>query len=174
MVSQEDKLKKVKEYLDESKKREKRIEKYQKSKGKIKKIEIAESFQQKIVSDINISEKIKNNKIWMYYDFESLTQDKVDSELTRLHKEVEKVETTLIYMGEDPEEHSDIMEFYEERGRIRDQLNAIYEFLSVVRHERIDDLIKNDELERLYGKLPHWRVEQLKEKKNLKILQFKA
>lgn len=55
MVSQEDKLKKVKEYLDESKKREKRIEKYQKSKGKIKKI--AKKFDAP-----SISEKITYKK----------------------------------------------------------------------------------------------------------------
>jgi hypothetical protein len=55
MVSQDYKLKKVKEYLEKVKKKEKRIEKYKTSKGKIKKI--ASKFNAP-----SISEKITYKK----------------------------------------------------------------------------------------------------------------
>ncbi|KKM83335.1 hypothetical protein LCGC14_1310430, partial [marine sediment metagenome] len=56
------------------------------------------------------------------------------------------------------------MGFYEERIKVRDQLDAIYSFLSYIEHERIDDFIKNSSLRIKYGKLPDWRVKELMEK----------
>ena len=111
---------------------------------------------------------IKNNNIWKYYDLEELTQEKVDSELKRLHKEIEGLESTLIYMESNEKGHPDKMKFYEDRIRIRSQLDTLYDFLSCVKHERVTDFIKDTRLESTYGKLPEWRIEQLRKKKAYK------
>ncbi len=94
-----------------------------------------------------------------------MTQEKVDSELTRLHKEIEVVENTLIDMEDNREEHPDIMEFYVERDRIRTRLDTIYEFLSIIWHERISDFIRNTDQIIKCGRPLDWKSEQLKAKK---------
>ncbi len=111
-----------------------------------------------------IPDELKKNKICKFYDLESLSQLKIDSELKRLHKEIEGLENTLTYMEEHEPGHPDKMGFYEERFKVRDQLDAIYSFLSEVERERIDDFIKNSSLRIKYGMLPVWRIKQLKEK----------
>lgn len=126
-----------------------------------------------IAQELYIPDKIKRHKIWKFYDIDTLTQEIIDSELTRLHKEIEEIEKTLIYMEDKYPDNPDKIEFYKERDRIREQLDTIYNFLSEVRHERIRDDLKNDDLEMLYGRLPYWRVNQLKRKKSFYYYHFK-
>jgi len=116
-----------------------------------------------------IPDAIRNNKIWKYYDLETLTQEKVDSELKRLHDEIEGLEKTLIHMEAHEPGHPDKMKFYEDRINLTAQLDTIYGFLSCVRHERVGDFIKDTDLETTYGRLPEWRIEQLKKKKAYKF-----
>lgn len=120
-----------------------------------------------------IPDDIKNNDIWRYYDLESLTQEKVDLELERLHKEIEELESALIHMEEHEQGHPDKMKFYEERIKLRTQLDTLYGFLSTVEQERIDDFIRNSSLRIKYGKIPTWRIEQLKKKKASKYYYLK-
>lgn len=105
-------------------------------------------------------------EISKYYDLESFTQEKLESELKRLHKEIEDLENTLIFMEKEEPGHPDKMKFYEERIIIRDQLNTIYDFLSTVEHERIDGFMRDSKLRTIYGKLPEWRKEQIMKKKS--------
>lgn len=109
----------------------------------------------------------------MYYDIETLTREKIDSELTRLHKEIEALESRLIYLEEIDPKNPEILDFYEEGCRIRDQLDIVYRFLSHVDQERGDDYRRNNSLVRMYGKLPDWRVEQLKRKKSYLYYHFR-
>ena len=101
-----------------------------------------------------IPDELKRNEICRFYDLESLSQGKINSELLRLHKKIEDLENSLIYLEEHEPRHPDIMGFYEERNKVRDQLDAIYFFLSDIERERIDDFIKNSSLTIKYGKLP--------------------
>lgn len=113
-------------------------------------------------------QKVKYDDIAKYYDLESLTQEKVDSELTRLHEEIEKVEKTLIHLEQYNRNNPDIFKFYEKRDKIRDQLDAIYVYLAELEWKRHEDFLKNAELRGIYGRLPEWRIEELKEKRDRK------
>lgn len=55
------------------------------------------------------------HKIWKYYDINTLSQEIIGSELTRLHKEIEAVEETLIYMEGKYPDNPDKIEFYKKR-----------------------------------------------------------
>ncbi|MFW9877511.1 MAG: hypothetical protein ACFFG0_30865 [Candidatus Thorarchaeota archaeon] len=122
---------------------------------------------------LEIPDKIKKNKIWKYYDLETLTQEKVDSELMRLHGEIEGLESTLIFMEAHEPGHPDKMKFYEDRIKLTAQLDTIYDFLSIVEHERINDFIRNTDFEIKYGRLPKWRIEELKRKEASKYYNLK-
>lgn len=117
--------------------------------------------------------KVKYDDIAKYYDLESLTQEKVDSELTRLHKEIEEVEKTLIYLERDDPGNPHKLEFYEERDKIRDQLDAIYVYLAELDWERHEDFLKDAKLRGIYGRLPDWRIEELKKKRASKNYYLK-
>ncbi len=123
-------------------------------------------FHKDIKIDVipKIPDKVKKNKIFRFYDLESLSQEKITSELKRLHKEIEDLEKTLIYMEKHEPGHPDKMGFYSERIKVRSQLDAIYSFLSDIEHERIADFIKDSNLRIKYGKLPDWRVKEIMEK----------
>jgi len=112
----------------------------------------------------SVPDLLSRSGICKFYDVESLSQEKIDSELKRLHKEIEDLEHTLIYLEKHEPGHPDKMDFYSERIKVRSQLDAIYVFLSDIEHERIADFIKNSKL-RQHGKLPDWRVKELKKKK---------
>lgn len=121
-----------------------------------------------------IPDKIKLDKIWKYYDLGSLTQEKVDTELIRLHKEIEELESALIHMERNEPGHPDKGKFYEERIKLTKQLDTIYDFLSEIEHEKLVDFIRNGKLKTMYGKLPEWRVKELKEKRSQKYYHLKS
>jgi len=114
------------------------------------------------------TDDVKYDKIAKYYDLESLTQEKIDSELKRLHKEIEEVENTLIYLERFDPGNPDKLEFYKKRDKIRDQLDAIYVYLAELEWERHKDFIKDTDLIVIYGRLPDWRIEELKKKRERK------
>lgn len=103
-----------------------------------------------------------------YYDLEILTQEKIDMELTRLHKEIEGVENTLVYLEEHDLRNPDIMEFYIKRDKIRDQLDTIYDYLELEEMERSLQDIRDRKLEHIYGRLPDWRLRQKEAEMNKK------
>lgn len=109
---------------------------------------------------------VKYDKISKYYDLEVLTQKELNSELTRLHKEIEEMEIILINLEKKDFNHPDIFNFYRERDRIRSQLDTIYGFLFKISQERFNDFLKDSKLRSIYGRLPNWRLEQLKEKES--------
>jgi len=113
------------------------------------------------------------HKIWKYYDINTLSQEIIGSELTRLHKEIEAVEETLIYMEGKYPDNPDKIEFYKKRDKIRDRLDTIYSFLSLVDQIKRDDIRKNEGLKILYGRLPDWRKNQLKKEKSHPYYLFK-
>ena len=113
------------------------------------------------------------HKIWRYYDIDTLSQGIIDSELTRLHKEIEAVEETLIYTEDKYPDNPDKIEFYKKRDKVRDQLDAIYSFFSLVDQIRQDDIRKNEDLKILYGSLPDWKKNQLKKERSYPFYLFK-
>lgn len=149
------------------------------SQGRIDKIKINKiNSNYHFINTQNSSEelvipyRIKRHKIWKYYDIDTLTQKTIDLDLARLHAQIEMIEGTLIFLESSDSNNPDMIEFYKERDKIRDKLDTIYDFLSVVTQKRLSDALKDDELELLYGRLPEWRVKQMKEKRAFKYYHF--
>jgi len=102
------------------------------------------------------------DKISKYYDLEILTQEKIDTELKLQKQKLEILQNTLIYLEENDHRNPDIMEFYIDRDKIRDQLEILQDYSELKNVEKSLQNINDLKLRRIYGRLPDWRIEQIK------------
>ena len=114
----------------------------------------------------------KYAEIARFYDVETLTEEKIVSEIKRLEKEIKEFHEILLFLEEHDKKNPEKLKFYEERDNKVEQLDAINGFLADLKQEQLNEFSKDTKLRSLYSKLPEWRIQEKRKAEKDKKLNF--
>lgn len=135
---------------------------YLQKRNKRKKIE----EQLHIVFDYIVLQDIKEllENISKFYDIRSLTQIKIKSEKTRLKEDIKILDEALQFLEEKDKDNQYKIDLYLEREFNKAKFNILNHYLELENLINLNKYRKDDELIRIYGKLPNWRIEKFEKR----------
>ena len=87
-----------------------------------------------------------SEEISEFYDIETLTDDKIEREIRKLHQRGERLNEVLAMMERVEGKHPDLMKFYADRDVIMKKIYALQKFCSHRRNLRIKEIQKKKKI----------------------------
>ena len=103
------------------------------------------------------------DKVSKYYDVQTLTNDMIEAELSRIYKELCKISETLVALESMDEQPDELDKVYAEKWALERQYDALANYASYRYHKFVEAVVKAKSHSNIrYNNLDDWEITPIK------------